>query len=306
MNGPSGSWPSRALVSRCSTTAFWNVTSQSACRRSAIGWGRIRSSACCASGWHGLPLTTEDRQAGYDYQLSIWQLEVSLTQIFDHPLRGRQFFEEVIRDNLDLGRPDRLQLVFERQVRKNTPGPFRTRVIQDGVNPSLHIQYKQCQLKQYSKEDGCCAPETTFGNSMDFRVNKGLANWTYLQRLGRRINRRLLEVERVSHNCGLSAGSIQRVVQATVHEDGQKVPGLRFGQPRVMALFVALSLFQHLIDGFQNRDLRTQVAHLLGVALGDYSASQMSYDLRRLRRKGLIHRPAAEPALLAHPVGLER
>ena len=105
-----------------------------------------------------LPLTTEDRQAGYDYQLSIWQLEVSLTQIFDHPLRGRQFFEEVIRDNLDLGRPDRLQLVFERQVRKNTPGPFRTRVIQDGVNPSLHIQYKQCQLKQYSKEDGCCAP----------------------------------------------------------------------------------------------------------------------------------------------------
>ena len=145
--------------------------------------------------------------------------------------------------------------------------------------------------------------ETTFGNSMDFRVNKGLANWTYLQRLGRRINRRLLEVELVSHNCGLSAGSIQRVVQATVHEDGQKVPGLRFGQPRVMALFVALSLFQHLIDGFQNRDLRTQVAHLLGVALGDYSASQMSYDLRRLRRKGLIHGPPRSRRYFLTPWG---
>ena len=54
-----------------------------------------------------LPLRPEDRQAGYDWSLSIWQLEVSLTQIFDRPLRGREFFEEIIRDNLDLGRPDR-------------------------------------------------------------------------------------------------------------------------------------------------------------------------------------------------------
>jgi hypothetical protein len=238
-----------------------------------------------------LPLSDEDRQAGYDYQLSIWQLEVSRTQIFDRPLRGREFFEEVMRDNLDLGRPDRLQLVFERQVRKNTPGRFRTRVIQDGVNPSLHIQYKQCQLKQYFKEGRGLRTETTFGNSKDFRVNKGLANLNYLQRLGRRINRRLLEVERVSHNCGLSADSIQGVVQPTVTPDGHKAPGLRFGQPRVMALFVALSRFQHLIDGFQNRDLRAQVARLLGVQFADYSATQMSYDLRRLRRKGLIFRP---------------
>ena len=69
-----------------------------------------------------LPLSAEDRQAGYDYRLSIWQLEVSLTQIFDRSLRGRQFFEEVIPDNLDLRRPDRVQLIFERQIRKNTPG----------------------------------------------------------------------------------------------------------------------------------------------------------------------------------------
>src|SRR3954467_4037472 len=44
---------------------------------------------------------------GYDWDLSVWQMEVSLTQIFDRPLRGREFFEEIIRDNLDLGRPDR-------------------------------------------------------------------------------------------------------------------------------------------------------------------------------------------------------
>ena len=70
-----------------------------------------------------LPLSPQDREAGYDWQLSIWQMEVSLTQIFDRPQRGREFFEEVMRDNLDLGRPDRLQLIFERRVTKATPGP---------------------------------------------------------------------------------------------------------------------------------------------------------------------------------------
>ena len=58
-----------------------------------------------------------------------------------------------------------------------------------------------------------------------------------------------------------------------------------------MALFVALTLFQPLIDGFHNRDLRQHVIALLGVTSQQYTASQMTYDLRRLRLKGLIFRP---------------
>src|SRR5450755_5185857 len=60
-----------------------------------------------------LPLRTEDRQAAYEWDVSIWQMEFRLTQIFDRPLRGREFVEEIIRDNLDLGRPDRVQLIFD-------------------------------------------------------------------------------------------------------------------------------------------------------------------------------------------------
>jgi hypothetical protein len=250
-----------------------------------------------------LPLQPEDRAAGYDWSLSIWQLEVSLTQIFDRPLRGREFFEEIIRDNLDLGRPDRVQLIFDRVVTKKTPGEFRTRVIQDGVHPSLHINYKNFDLKQYFKEGRGCRTEGTFRNPNDFGVNKGLPNLPYLQKIGREINRRLLEVERVSHNSGLSGDSIQRVVQPAVTEDGKKAPGLKFGQPRVMALLLALTLFQHLIDGFRNHDLRQHVADLLGVTLADYTPHQMTYDLRRLRLKGLIYRPPKTNRYFVTPYG---
>ena len=117
------------------------------------------------------------------------------------------FFEEIIRDNLDLGRPDRVQLVFDRVVTKKTPGEFRTRVIQDGVHPSLHIEYKNFDLKQDFKEGRGCRTEGTFCNAKDFGINKGLSNLPYLQQIGRQINRRLLEVERVSHNSGLSGDS---------------------------------------------------------------------------------------------------
>jgi hypothetical protein len=250
-----------------------------------------------------LPLRREDRRAGFEWDLSIWQMEVSLTQIFDRPVRGREFFEEIIRDNLDLGRPDRVQLIFDRVVTKKTPGRFRTRVIQDGVHPSLHINYKHFDLKQYFKEGRGCRTEGTFRNPNDFGINKGLTNLPYLQKVGRQINRRLLEVERVSHNSGLSGDSIQRVVQPTVTEDGKKAPALKFGQPRVMALLLALSLFQHLVDGFHNSDLRQQVADLLGVTMSEYTANQMTYDLRRLRLKGLVYRPAGTHRYFVTPHG---
>ena len=176
-------------------------------------------------------------------------------------------------------------------------------MIQDGVQPSLHIAYKNFDLKQYFKEGRGCRTEGTFRNAGDFGANKGLSNLPYLQKIGRQINRRLLEVERVSHNSGLSGDSIQRVVQPAVTEDGQKAPGLKFGQPRVMALLLALTMFHHLIDGFRNRHLRQQVADLLGVTLAEYTPHQMTYDLRRLRLKGLIYRPPKTNRYFVTPYG---
>jgi hypothetical protein len=230
-------------------------------------------------------------------------MEVSLTQIFDRPLRGREFFEEIIRDNLDLGRPDRVQLVFDRVVTKKTPGQFRTRVIQDGVYPSLHIHYKDFDLKQYFKEGRGGRTEGTFRNPKDFGINKGLANLPYLAKIGRQINRRLLEVERVSHNSGLSGDSIQRVVQATVTEDGKKSPGLKVGQPRVMALFWRSPCSTISSTVFATPMLRAQVTDLLGVDTAEYTSNQMTYDLRRLRLKGLIYRPPRTHRYFVTPYG---
>jgi hypothetical protein len=145
------------------------------------------------------PLTPADRAAGFSHHLALWQTEVSLTQVFDQPIQGRHFFEELIRANLDLGRPDRVSLLFPTQLIKTTPAPaygYRTRVITAGVNPSLHIEYKQSQVKQYFKEERALRTETTINNPGDFYTRKGLVHLPYLRAAGEQVNRKLLEVER--------------------------------------------------------------------------------------------------------------
>ena len=235
------------------------------------------------------PLTPSDRVAGYDHELKIWQLEVSLTQVFERPVQGRQFFEAVIRENLDLGRPDRVGLLFPLRLTRATPPPpsgYRTRVITDGVHPSLHVEYKSSHVKQYFKEQHALRTETTINNPKDFHMAKRLDNFGDLRELGHQINHTLLQVERVSHECVLTQDALDRLQHPTL-EAGQRASALRFGDPRVMALLQALTGFTHLPRGFHNRDLRPHVAALLG---RPYTAAQMTYDLRRLRLKGLIQR----------------
>ena len=100
-----------------------------------------------------------------------------LTQVRDRPLYGRAFFEDVIRENLDLGRPDQVQLIFGRSVDKRTPSRFRTRVITQDVVPSLHVDHKHSPIKQYHKEGRALRTETIINDSYDFASADG---WTTL------------------------------------------------------------------------------------------------------------------------------
>ena len=158
------------------------------------------------------PFSARDRQAGYRYDLSILQIELSLTQVLDRPLTGRIFFEEVIRENLDIGRPKQVQLIFDRGVTKATPGLFRTRVITDGVVPSLHVDYKGTRIKQYHKEGRALRTETTINNTYDFNIGKRLPNLPRLRQIGFQANRRLLEVEKISHDCMLAEEAFQQLI----------------------------------------------------------------------------------------------
>ena len=215
------------------------------------------------------PYTAEDRKGGYRYQVSILQAEFSLTQVLDRPVTGRVFFEEVIGENLDIGRPSQVQLIFDRRINKKTPGRFRTRVITEGVVPSLHVDYKSTPIKQYHKEGRALRTETTINNTRDFGIGKLLKNLPALRQVGFQANRRLLDVQKVSHDCSIGEDAFDKVVRP-IEIEGQRATALRFGDPRVQALFAVLVMFSLQLRGFTNQEIRPLLAQLLGLDPANY------------------------------------
>jgi hypothetical protein len=121
----------------------------------------------------------------------------------------------------------------------------------------------------------------------DLGCLRRLEHLEQLQAKARAANRRLVDAERVGQGCVLASPAFERVALPTVDADGRRAPALRFGDPRVMALVGALCIGLHAVTGITNRSLRPQVAALLGQP---YTRNQMSYDLARLRRNGLLDR----------------
>ncbi len=249
------------------------------------------------------PFEARDRRAGYQYQISMIQTEFSLTQVLDQPVHGRIFFEQVIRENLDIGRPDQVSLIFQRKIQRNCSAPFRTRVITDGVIPSLHVYYKSTHLKQYFKEGRALRTETTINNNRDVGIGKMLPNLRALRPIGFSANRRLLDVQRVTHDCMIGQATVEQLARpADVH--GQRVSALRFDDARVQALLSVLVLFCLQAEGFRANEFRAFLAPLLGLDPAKLTQGQISYNLRRLRLRGLIARIPKSNRYRVTPEGL--
>jgi hypothetical protein len=232
------------------------------------------------------PLTAEDRAAGYWWELSMRQVEISRTLVLDDPRRARAFFEALVQDNIGIGRPEEVSVVFARRVIKTTPGSFGTRVFTPGTDVRIDFRYKHSRVKQYLKDGRALRIETVVNKPADLGVLGRRHHLPELVEKARAVNQRLLMIERAGQSCAIGSALFERIHQPYQRE-GQRTGALRFGDKRAIALAGALCQVLTAVTGFTNKSLRGLVAGHLGQ---NYSMSQMSYDLRRLRLHGLIQR----------------
>jgi hypothetical protein len=232
------------------------------------------------------PFTDADRAAGYFWELSMRQVEVSRTLVFDDPRRARGFFEALVADNVGIGRPEQVAMVFARHLRRPTKHPYRTRVFAPGTEVKLDFTYKHSRVKQYLKEGRALRIETVINKPADLGIRARLEHLPELVAAARQVNDRLLIIERAGQGCAIGSALFERIHQP-YHREGQRTGAFRFGDSRAMALAGALCILVHAVTGFTNKSLRGHVAGLLG---RDYTSAQMSYDLRRLRLHHLIER----------------
>ena len=138
------------------------VVLQAVCDR----FGPEAITAFCQS-WLGrlpLPLTPADRAAGYWWDLSMRQVEFSRTIVFTAPRHARAFFETLVADNLDLGRPEHVEVIFGRKIsrkRRSRKRPtatrpdaevFKTAIDRANQGVTVNIFYKHSRVKQYLKD----------------------------------------------------------------------------------------------------------------------------------------------------------
>ncbi|HET8914768.1 MAG TPA: hypothetical protein VFM91_03600 [Propionibacteriaceae bacterium] len=239
-----------------------------------------------------MPLTEHDRAAGYWWELSMRQVEVSRTLVFDAPRHARSFFEALVADNLDIGRPDSVELIFHGPRHLGRPPKLdcvaKTKIVTRGTEVTVNAFYKNSRIKQYLKHGRALRIETVINSPDDLRCHRRLAHLDELQARARAINRRLLDTERVGQGCVLASPAFERIAQPTLTEDGRRAPALRFGDPRVQALAGALCTSVLAVTGITNKSLRALMTGLLGGT--DSTTNQASYDLARLRVNGLITR----------------
>ncbi|HUA28978.1 MAG TPA: hypothetical protein VMC03_08825, partial [Streptosporangiaceae bacterium] len=233
-----------------------------------------------------------DRDAGYWWECSMRQVEVSRTIVFDAPHRARWFFEALIADNLDLGRPENVEIIFARHIYRNTPGVFRTAIDRPAVGPDnqgvvVNVFYKHSRIKQYLKQGRAMRIETVINCPRDLACNARLPNLDELQDKARAINRRILDAERAGQGTVLASPAFERIAHPSRSADGRRTPALRFGDPRVQALAGALCQTLLAATGITSKTLR---ALMTGLLHAPHSPGQMTYDLRRLRLAGLIRR----------------
>ena len=180
------------------------------------------------------------------------------------PRHARAFFDALVTDNLDLGRPDTLEIIFDRQVRSSTEGEFRTNVITRGTEVTINAFYKHSRIKQYLKDGRALRVETVVNAPGDLGCQRRLRNLDELQARARAVNARLLQTERAGQACVLANPVFERIAHPSVDADGRRATAMRFGDSRVQALAGALCVTLCAVTGITNRSLRALMTGLLG------------------------------------------
>ena len=196
-----------------------------------------------------VPFTPADRAAGYWWELSLRQVEVSRTLVFDAPRQARAFFEALIADNLDLGRPENVEVLFKRDPRGRKPkdqagGVFKTAIDRASAGVTINAFWRHSRVKQYLKDGRALRIETVVNSPDDLGCQRRICNLPELQARARAVNTRLLHTERVGQGCVFDSPAFADIAahphrgwpegpRTTVRRPSSHGPGRRPGQHAV-------------------------------------------------------------------------
>ena len=235
--------------------------------------------------------TPEEREQGFRHQAYMAQLEYCDNLVFHQSTTVHRLFDRLLDLNRGIGHPDKLAVIFGRPRFRPDTRSGQTVITMTRLRlPVIKSSFKHTSLKQYVKSNVLLRTEATVFQLDDLSLRKAVTHLDHARKALHQSNQRYLDVQQDVLGTFIDRDHLQRLRQPTVSASGRRTPGLRIDDPRLLALWQALTCFVHLVGhvAFRTKDLLPDVRRALNQP--DYKLSQLRYDLGKLRGKGLVQR----------------
>jgi hypothetical protein len=236
----------------------------------------------------------ERREAGCWHQLFFAQVEYCENLIFRQRAALDELGERLLDANRNIGRPDKLTVIFGRRINKLYQGKLQTEIEDMHLgNPVMRSYYKNGFAKHYVRDHDVLRIEAATNNvKKDYGINKGVENLVPLREKLQGITTRYQEVQQDILETFLDRGELRNLGQPTVLPNGKRIPGLKLDHPRQLAVMSSLVRFSHVAAGdtFTTAELQAGVAEALDVPVEQCPLSSVRYELSKLRAKNLVEK----------------
>jgi hypothetical protein len=236
----------------------------------------------------------ERREAGCWHQLFFAQVEYCENLIFRPRAALDELGDRLLDANRNLGRPDKLTIIFGRRVTRQYEGKLQTEIEDLHLgNPVMRSYYKNGFAKHYVRDHDVLRIEAATNNVYkDYGINKAVENLAPLRQKMQAITTRYQDVQQDILETFLDRGELRGLSTPTVLPGGKRIPGLRLDHPRQLAIMSSLVRFSHVAAGdtFTTTELQLGVAEALGTSTAECKLGSVRYELSKLRAKSLVER----------------
>lgn len=237
----------------------------------------------------------EQSQTHFQYQYTVFQVELSRNLLFHKGGQLEQLFESLVdrmRSALDL---KRLKTIFgskHRPFRHRGNKPPRLELVVETPTYNLTIfklHFDNLTLKVYSKGERTLRFEVIVHNTKNLPVKRSLDSFAGLIAYLRPILTRFLNTLQAVDAAFISDDLLDRL-PTPAQLGSTTVAGIHLDQPRMRAVLQAVLALAPAPNGFAASDLAAQVTHILGDPTAPYLPRHAAYDLRKLRAKQLVQK----------------
>jgi hypothetical protein len=237
---------------------------------------------------------SERREHGCWHQLFFAQVEFCENLIFRRRAALDELGDRLLDANRNLGRPDKLTVIFGRRINKQYRGKLQTEIEDLHLgNPVMRSYYKNGFAKHYVRDHDVLRFETASNDVKgDYGINKAVANLVPLREKLQGITERYQNVQQDILETFLDRGELRKLGEPTLRPNGKRIPGLKLDHARQLAVMSSLVRFSHVAAGdtFTTAELQAAAAEALGIPVEKLPLGGLRYELWKLRAKALVEK----------------